>query len=87
MAKKVEDEKQDAKDDKDGKQIKVEKEENEKALFIQRFVAFLIDIILVGFVASLISVPFIDIEKTEKYQEQLTGVIEKLQNNEITIDE
>ena len=87
MVKKVEDEKQDAKDDKGDKQIKVEKDENEKALFIQRFVAFLLDIILVGFVASLISVPFIDIEKTEKYQEQLTGVIEKLQKNEITVDE
>ena len=48
----------------------------EKALFIQRLGAYLIDIVIVSFVATLISMPFIDSKKEEKQQKQVQEIME-----------
>ena len=80
------------KDDKDEKQKskkkvkKSKKEENkeaEKALFIQRLFAYLIDIFIISFVASLIALPFIDAEQYSKYSKDLKEMTQKYTTNEI----
>ena len=79
------------KDDKDEKQKskkkvkKSKKEENkeaEKALFIQRLFAYLID-----FVASLIALPFIDAEQYSKYSKDLKEMTQKYTTNEINSED
>ena len=59
----------------------------EKALFIQRLGAYLIDIVIVSFVATLISMPFIDSEKEEKQQKQVQEIMELYQKQEISIED
>jgi uncharacterized RDD family membrane protein YckC len=68
---------------------KKEKKEKEvrKALFFQRFIAFLIDSIIVGLVASLLTTPFIDTKKEEEITNQSIEIIQKYQNQEITMEE
>lgn len=58
------------------------KEEN-KARFIQRLMAFIIDVVTISFVASLISSPFIDSKSINKLNDQTTELIEKYTNQEI----
>lgn len=58
-------------------------EKPEKALFIQRFVAFLIDILLVSIAASIIAFPFLDNEALTKLDESSNEVVEKYLNQEI----
>lgn len=60
------------------------KEKNNKALFIQRFVAFLIDILLVYFVATLIATPFVNTDSISKLSESATDVLQKYSNGEIS---
>ncbi len=57
-----------------------------KALFIQRLAAFLIDIVIVSFFATIISFPFIDYDSVKKLDDQSKEIIEKYTNNEIKID-
>ena len=59
----------------------------EKALFIQRLAAFIIDIMLVSTVASLFSVPFIDVEGVNKLNEQATTNIDQYLNQEIDMND
>jgi uncharacterized RDD family membrane protein YckC len=66
--------------DKDGK---IEK----KALFLQRFLAFIIDMVIITFLASLISTPFIDQEKVSKLQNQTIEVMESFKGQEINSQE
>ena len=84
------------KDDKDEKQKskkkvkKSKKEENkeaEKALFIQRLFAYLIDIFIISFVASLIALPFIDAEQYSKYSKDLKEMTQKYTTNEINSED
>ena len=42
------------------------KKKTSKAYFIQRLIAFMIDILLVYTVASLVATPFIDTKESEK---------------------
>lgn len=56
---------------------------NKNAVFIQRFGAFLIDIIIVSFVASLISTPFVNTKNTEKLQKETTELLTKYTNGDI----
>lgn len=63
------------------------KEEGTRALFIQRFLAFLIDVFIVYLVVALISYPFINKEKTEEYSNQAMEMVEKLSNNDIDIND
>lgn len=84
------------KDDKDGKSSKknnikeIEKEEKveaEKALFIQRLFAYLIDIVIISFIASLIAIPFVDAEQYNKYSKDLKEMTQKFTTNEINSED
>ncbi len=64
------------------------KNENEgvelkKALFLQRFIAFLVDMLIVSVVVAFISAPFVDNKKITKLEDQGVEIIQKLQKNEI----
>lgn len=79
---------EEAKNESDKKQKNDELEKNnKKPLFIQRFVAYLIDFLIVALVASLISSPFINSEKIEKLSEDSTTLVEKYVNQEISVNE
>lgn len=65
------------------KEEKKVKNEKEKATFLQRFVAYIIDIFLVSFIASLLVFPFIDNDNAEKLSNESMEVIEKYTNSEI----
>ncbi len=58
-------------------------EQFEKALFVQRFLAFLIDIVLVSVVASFISYPFLDMDSIQKLNESSVEVMENYTNGKI----
>lgn len=60
---------------------------DEKAYFIQRLVAFIIDILLVSAVASLIAIPFVDRKENEKLSKETTALAEKFINSEISNEE
>lgn len=74
----VESEKSDKSDksDKDSK--------TDKASFIQRLCAYIIDIVIVAFVASLIAVPFVDSDAVLKLTDGLYEVMEKYSTAEIS---
>lgn len=48
----------------------------EKALFIQRFVAFILDIMIVSVVATFLSYPFLDFDSIQKLDNSSTQVME-----------
>ena len=48
----------------------------EKAFFIQRLAAFILDVFIVSMVASLISYPFLDLDSINKLNESSTQVVE-----------
>ncbi len=64
-----------------------EQKEVKKAYFIQRLIAFLLDMFIVSFVASLITTPFINLDKSEELEKKAFDVIEKLQNQEVDYNE
>ena len=53
------------------------------ALFIQRFAAFIIDIMIVSLIASFISTPFINASNSEKLTKQSSELVEKVMAGEI----
>ena len=55
----------------------------DNALFIQRLGAFFIDIIILAFVASLVSMPFINSDNTEKLQDSVQEISKDYMNKEI----
>ena len=59
------------------------KDKSENALFVQRFVAFIIDILIISLVASIITSPFLDNEALAKLNESSNDVVEKYLNQEI----
>ena len=59
----------------------------EKALFIQRFAAFILDIFIVSFVASLLAYPFLDMDSIQKLDDSSTEVAEKFLAQDISEDE
>ena len=63
------------------------KKGNENARFLSRFLAFIIDMFIVIFVASIISAPFMidKIENINKIDVQMEEVIQKYTNQEIDI--
>lgn len=68
--------------------VKVEKEgKHEKALFIQRLAAFLIDIFIVSMVASLLVYPFLDLDSINKLNEEANEVIDRYISQDISIEE
>lgn len=67
-------------DDKQDKFEKEEKTDSSKALFIQRFIAFIIDMILVSLLASVLSIPFVDRSKTEVLENEAVEIMEQYTN-------
>ena len=63
------------------------KVENNKAFFVQRLGAFLIDMFIVTFLASLIAVPFSSINKNDNTEEKIIELMEQYQNPEIVDDD
>ena len=61
--------------------------DNKKAYFVQRLIAFILDVLLVTSVASLISAPFIDKTESEKISKETSALAEKFINNEISNEE
>lgn len=62
------------------------KAKGEKALFVQRFIAFLLDIFILSSIASLISYPFLDAKSINKLNKNSSEVIEKYTTGEIDMD-
>lgn len=62
------------------------KAKGEKALFVQRFIAFLLDIFILSSIASLISYPFLDAKSIDKLNKNSSEVIEKYATGEIDMD-
>ena len=60
---------------------------NEKAYFVQRLIAFLIDVIIVYFVASLVVTPFIDVKENEKLTNEVNELLSKVTSQEINSKE
>lgn len=86
--KKTDDAEKDDKSDKsDKKKIKNVGEISKKALFIQRFMAYCIDILIVSFVVSIVALPFYNEKEIAKYEEKMDTLVEKVSTNEIAPDE
>mgnify|MGYP004594695493 FL=1 len=62
------------------------KVKGEKALFVQRFIAFLLDIFILSSIASLISYPFLDAKSINKLNKNSSEVIEKYTTGEIDMN-
>ena len=57
---------------------KVEEKKNpEKALFIQRLAAFLLDVFIVSIIVSMLTYPFLDFDSIEKLNESSTRNVTK----------
>ena len=65
----------------------VKEKQLEKALFIQRFVAFILDVFIVSMVASMIAYPFLDMNSIDKLSESSTQIVEDYMKQEISIEE
>ncbi|MCI8459840.1 MAG: RDD family protein [Bacilli bacterium] len=77
------DKKSDKESDKKENEDLDDKSENKKALFIQRLVAFVLDIFLVSFVASLIATPFVDVERSDELTKKSMNIMEKIQTEKL----
>lgn len=65
---------------------KVMYEDKAKATLLQRFLAYIIDVLLVSFVASLLVFPFVsDDSKIDKLNDEMMEVVEKYQEAKISI--
>lgn len=64
-----------------------EKPGDKRALFIQRFIAFIIDMVLVLLVTSIVSTPFVNTKKVEKIEKEQKQIIEKFQKQDIDVEE
>lgn len=62
------------------------KENNEKALFIHRLAAFIIDMFFISCVASLLSYPFLDNKSINSLTEDATKLIESYSKGDIDIN-
>ena len=71
--------------DKEDKGDKSEK--NDKASVILRFIAYILDYLLVLFVATLVSMPFLDSKKTTDISDDMFNLIQKYNAKEINEEE
>ena len=68
------------------KNEKVSKKKEAKATLLQRFLAYIVDVLLVSFLASLLLFPFVnEDEKIDKLNDEMMDVIEKYQEAKIDI--
>lgn len=65
---------------------KIEDDKSKKALFLQRFLAFCIDVILVSLLASIISTPFMDAKKMEQIEQQEIQLLEQTKSDSFDVD-
>lgn len=65
-------------DDKDGKK---------PALFLQRFIAFLIDVSIVVMLSSLISTPFVDTKRLDTLSNRATELVNNYKNEKVNTNE
>ncbi len=56
-------------------------------VFWKRFLAFIIDSIIISFVCALIAVPFLDSNKVTKLSNDTKSIVEDYTNNKISIEE
>ena len=66
---------------------KESKEKKEQAFFVQRLVAFLIDVLLISLIASVISTPFVNTDKTVELEKQVTELVKQIQKEDINVTE
>ena len=59
----------------------------EKALFIQRLVAFILDVMIVSVVATFISYPFLDMDSIQKLNDSSVQVMEDFMAQKIDAEE
>lgn len=59
-------------------------DENNKAYFLQRLLAYVFDMTIVVLVSTLISYPFISTKAVDKLNKQSSEILEKYQNQEIS---
>ncbi len=69
------------------KTTKEKEEREEKALFIKRLIAFCIDTVIISFIASLLSMPFIDSKAITELQDKQFSSYKKYTKNEINYEE
>lgn len=67
--------------------VKRKKVDSNRALFVQRLVAFMIDIMIVSMIVSVISYPFRDYEKVEKMEKESSQLMEKYMYSEIDMED
>lgn len=79
-------EEKEKKNDKSKQKIKKEKEP-EKALFVQRFAAFILDVFIVSMIASMLAYPFLDLDSIEKLNKSSVQVVEDYVSQKIDINE
>lgn len=81
-------EKENDKDDKKSdKQEKYEdKKEDKKAFFVQRLLAFVLDVLIVSFVASLLATPFVDMEKDEQLRKEIDSLNNSFYSEKIDVE-
>ncbi len=68
---------------KEKKEYDERKDKQKKAMFLQRFFAFIIDMLIVSFIVSLVTTPFVDTKKISKLEEKSIEVVQKFQNREV----
>lgn len=81
----------DSKDDKSDKSDKskkksIKEKESKKAVFLQRFIAICIDMVIVSIFVTLFSMPFVDREEMNKLNIETNDIVEKYTNNEIDFE-
>ena len=62
------------------------KNSNEKAYFLQRLLAFLIDFVLISTISSFLTIPFTNSDNVEKLNKEANEIVEKYANQEIDIE-
>lgn len=81
---KKENDKDDKKSDKHDKEKEQKREV--KAFFVQRLLAFILDVFIVSLIAALISIPFVDVENYLDLTNQSFELDNKVKNEEINIE-
>ena len=69
------------------KEKKEKESKEERALLIQRAIAFIVDMFLISMIVSIISIPFIDNAKVEDIENQTISLTQSYMNQEISISE
>lgn len=63
------------------------KKKTKKAYFVQRLIAFLIDILLVYTITSIVAMPFVDTKESKKVNEEINELLDQTTKQEITTRE